>query len=54
MIEELVFNKPFQYFLRNTTTGEIVFMGKVNKLSDCEKQKPVDVPLPIGSLRIFG
>jgi len=54
MIEELVFYKPFQYFLRNTTTGEIVFMGKVNKLSDCKKQKPVDVPLPIGSLRIFG
>ena len=53
MIEELVFDEPFQYFLRNTTTGEIVFMGKVNKLSDCEKQKPVDVPLPIGSLRIF-
>lgn len=54
MVEELVFNKPFQYFLRNTTTGEIVFMGKVNKLSDCEKQMPVDVPLAIGSLRIFG
>ena len=54
MIEELVFNKPFQYFLRNTTTGEIVFMGKVNKLSDCEKKQPIDVPLPIGSLRFWG
>ncbi len=28
------FNKPFHYFLRNTNTGEILFMGKVNKLSD--------------------
>ena len=54
MIEELVFNKPFQYFLCNTTTGEIVFMGKVNKLSDCEKKQPIDVRLPIGSLRFWG
>ena len=36
--ETIVFNKPFYYFLRNTTTGEIVFMGKVNKLEDCERQ----------------
>lgn len=32
------FNKPFSYFLRNTNTGEIIFMGKVNKLSDCERR----------------
>ena len=30
------FNKPFRYFLRNTNTGEILFMGKVNQLTDCE------------------
>ena len=41
MIEELVFNKPFHYFLRNTTTGEIVFMGKVNMLTDCIKEKHI-------------
>lgn len=32
------FNKPFSYFLRNTNTGEILFMGKVNELSDCERR----------------
>ena len=42
--EELIFNKPFHYFLRNTTTGEIIFMGKVNKLEDCECTTTVDVP----------
>lgn len=40
--ENIVFNKPFHYFLRNTTTGEILFMGKVNKLEDCERIEPVD------------
>ena len=49
-IPELVFNKPSYYFVRNTTTGEIVFMGKVNKLSDYDKQKPMDVS---GSLRFW-
>ena len=49
-VEELVFDKPFHYFLRNTTTGEIVFMGKVNKLSDCERAKPEGVPSPFGRI----
>lgn len=42
--EELIFDKPFHYFLRNTTTGKIIFMGKVNKLEDCERTETVDVP----------
>ena len=42
--EKLVFNKPFHYFLRNTTTGEIVFMGKVNILEDYIRTKTVAVP----------
>ena len=49
-VEELVFDKPFHYFLRNTTTGEIIFMGKVNKLSDCERTKPEGVPSPFGRI----
>lgn len=36
--DTIVFDKPFHYFLRNTTTGEIIFMGKVNKLENCERQ----------------
>lgn len=36
--DKFSFNKPFQYFLRNTNTGEILFMGKVNQLTDCERQ----------------
>ena len=32
------FNKPFHYFLRNTNTSEILFMGKVNRLSNCERR----------------
>ena len=36
--DTIVFDEPFHYFLRNTTTGEIIFMGKVNKLEDCERQ----------------
>ena len=36
--DKFCFNKPFSYFLRNTRTGEILFMGKVNKLSDCERR----------------
>ena len=39
------FNKPFSYFLRNINTGEILFMGKVNKLSDCERRSN---PIQIG------
>lgn len=53
-IDELIFNKPFQYFLRNTTTGEIIFMGKVNKLTDCKKEKPAPSGLalfPFGNLK---
>ena len=49
-VEELVFDKPLHYFLRNTTTGEVVFMGKVNKLSDCERTKPEGVPSPFGRI----
>ena len=49
-VEELVFDKPFHYFLRNTTTGEIVFMGKVNKLSDCERNNPEVIPSPFGNI----
>ena len=30
--KEIIFDKPFYYFLRNATTGEIIFMGKVNNL----------------------
>jgi serine protease inhibitor len=33
--EEVVFDKPFSYFIRNAESGEILFLGKVNKLSDC-------------------
>lgn len=29
----VVFDKPFYFFLRNTTAGEIIFMGKVNMLN---------------------
>lgn len=36
--DTIVFDKSFHYFLRNTTTGEIIFMGKVNKLEDCKRQ----------------
>lgn len=32
------FNKPFHYFLQNTNTSEILFMGKVNRLSNCERR----------------
>lgn len=33
------FNKPFSYFLRKTETGEILFLGKVKQLTDCEREK---------------
>lgn len=44
IVEKVVFDKPFHYFLRNTTTGKIIFMGKVNKLEDCERTEPVEIP----------
>ena len=34
--EEFCFNRPFAYFLQNTDTGEILFAGKVNQLTDYE------------------
>ena len=46
--EKLIFNNPFHYFLRNTTTGEIVFMGKVNKLEDCNRTEQVVIPTLFG------
>lgn len=36
---EMKFNRPFYYFLRSTATGEILFMGRINRLADCERQK---------------
>ena len=50
--EKIVFNKPFHYFLRNTITGEIIFMGKVNKLSDCERRKRVGIPMLFGKIYV--
>ena len=50
IVEKIVFDKPFHYFLRNTTTGEIIFMGKVNKLEDCNCTKPVGIPTPFGKI----
>lgn len=47
--EKIAFNEPFHYFLRNTTTGEIVLMGKVNKLEDCERIEPVN-PIDFSTL----
>lgn len=37
--EEIHFYRPFYYFLRNVSTGEILFMGRVNKLSDCDRMR---------------
>ena len=48
----VVFDKPFYYFLRNTTTGEIIFMGKVNQLGNCEKRKPIAVHTMFGPIYI--
>ena len=50
MVEKIVFDKPFHYFLRNTTTGKIIFLGKVNKLEDCERTKPEGVSSPFGKI----
>ena len=33
-VPNLCFNSPFQYFLRNTNTGDIIFMGKINDFDD--------------------
>lgn len=38
---KLRFYRPFYYFLRNTVSGDILFMGRVNTLSDCERTKEV-------------
>ena len=38
---ELRFYRPFYYFLRNNVSGEVLFMGRVNTLSDCERTKEV-------------
>ena len=37
--KEIVFDKPFYYFLRNTTTGEIIFMGKVNNIKSYQGRR---------------
>ena len=50
IVEKIVFDKPFHYFLRNTTTGEIIYMGKVNKLEDCNCTKPVGIPTLFGKI----
>lgn len=47
--EKIVFNKPFHYFLRNTTTGEIILMGKVNKVENCEHIDPMN-PIDFSTL----
>ena len=31
--DSFIFNRPFNYFLRNTDTGDVLFIGKVNNLS---------------------
>lgn len=36
--EQFIFSEPFYYFLRNINSGEIIFMGRVNKLDDCERE----------------
>jgi serine protease inhibitor len=50
--DDLVFDKPFHYFLRNTTTGEIIFMGKVNYLEDCERSKSEFQLFPFGKIHL--
>lgn len=35
------FEDPFYYILRNTTNGEILFIGKVNKLEDAEIDRSI-------------
>ena len=38
---EVEFEDPFYYILRNTTNGEIIFVGKVNKLEDVEIDRSI-------------
>ena len=38
---EVEFENPFYYILRNTTNGEILFIGKVNKLEDAEIDRSI-------------
>lgn len=38
---EVEFVDPFHYILRNTTNGEILFVGKVNKLEDAEIDRSI-------------
>lgn len=38
---EVEFEEPFHYILRNTTTGEFLFVGKVNKLEDVEIDRSI-------------
>ena len=33
-VPHFCFNRPFQYFLRNINTGDIIFMGKVNEFDE--------------------
>ena len=43
----LRFTSPFHYILRNTDTGEIIFIGNVNKLPDCDRpveREPLFIP----------
>lgn len=45
--KELRFTKPFHYILRKIDTGEIIFIGNVNKLPDCDRpveREPLFVP----------
>lgn len=50
-VEKFNFNRPFNYFVRNTDTGEIIFVGKVNHLTDCERIKPeVKMAMPAGGI----
>ncbi|MBO5244973.1 MAG: serpin family protein [Selenomonadales bacterium] len=36
-IDVFDFDRPFYYFVRQTKTGEIIFMGRVNRLTDCKR-----------------
>ena len=42
-IPKAKFTKPFHYFLRNTNTGTILFMGRINKLADCDHKATNDI-----------
>lgn len=36
------FDRPFVYFIRNTETNQIIFVGKINHLEDCEPEPIAD------------